>query len=188
MIFRIVMAVLLFSVPAGGVAGEPSRENAPIVPPAKSEKAVLRGLQSLSRVQLKIPAATEALQAEAVKQLREQLPQLNTAGSSDDWTLEFVFGRASVPGAVVRQIGPEPNVEVLACHCRLVRTVVVNERLATAVAYEGPSFPEEAPIMMNGHRFSPAEQSDPEGKQLLRKAITGFAAAWREANPNSEQK
>ena len=189
MIFRIVMAVLLPLVPAGGVAEEPSHENAPIVPPAKSEKAVLRGLQSLWRVQLRIPGATESLRTEAVKQLREQLPQLDTTGSADDWTLEFAFGRVNVGGAeTLRPVGPELLVDVRACRCRLVRTVVVNERLATAVAYEGPSFTEEAPITMNGHRFSPAEQSDPESKQLLRKAITEFAAAWHGANANSAQK
>jgi hypothetical protein len=189
MIYRIVMAVLLPLVPAGGVAGEPSHENTPIVSPAKSEKEALLGLQSLRRVQLRIPGATESLRADAVKQLREQLPQLDTAGSADDWTLEFVFGRVNVGRAeMLRPVGPELLVEVRDCHCRVVRTVVVNERIATAVAYEGPSSTEEAPIMVTGHRFSLAKQSDPEGKQLLRKAITGFAAEWRRANPNSEHK
>lgn len=192
MIFRIVLTVFLSLVLVGCADEESSSEKTPPVTTeesssektspvttAKSEKKALQGLQSLTRVQLKV---SEGLHAYAVEQLRKQLPQLNTAGSPDDWTLEFVFGVESVPDPAPRSVGPQPKVTVRACHCRLFRKAVVNGRFATAVAYKG------APSMEQYTPFGWARPYPESSKPLLLRSITEFAAAWRQANPNSKGK
>lgn len=204
MAFRIVLIVLVPLVLAGCVVQEPAHEKVPGVRPVKSEVAqkpscedmhvaptetserkALRGLESLTRVRVIFPPhVTEALRAEVGKQLREQLPQLNTAGSADDWTLEFVFGEISVPDPMISApdpLRPVPKVQVTTCRCRLFRTAVVDGRFATAVAYEGPlAMAREWP----GFRRS----KEPESEESLLKAIRGFADAWHKANPAGKEK
>jgi hypothetical protein len=153
--------------------------------PSRSPAEVLRGLQSLQRVRLKLPPGLpQAVRDKATKQLQELLPQLDTAGTTDDWALEFTFGVSIVEEAAVRSSGPTPMGPVIDCRCRLLRTVVVDGRSATAVAYEGTPFAGSPPPT-----FSRNWQSlRPDSKeQVLRNAIAGFAKAWRKANPDEDQ-
>jgi hypothetical protein len=159
---------------------------------ATASKEALRGLQSLTRVQMKIAGSTAPMPAEVVKQLREQIPQLNTSGSSDDWTLEFVPGVAFVEDRTTpRMTGGGPrDVQVRTCHCRLVRTVVVDERLATAVAYKGPEYGgSQLGRWFNGHwqNFVDPKRGF-DDTELLLKVAAGLAEEWRAANPSASPK
>lgn len=156
-------------------------------PPAAGATEALQGLQSLTRVRVKAAGLAKSVRDEVVKQLREQLPQLDTEGSSDDWTLEFVLGVARVEETAKRSSGPTPMVPVRSYHCRLSRPVVVGGRSATAVAYEGPAFTGKPHLLINGYDLS--HELDRKGKDLLLcEAVAGFAEAWRKANPGAKQK
>ena len=167
--------------PANGVATRPDGGQALAPTSAKSEPEVLRGLQSLPRVQIWMTGATEAQQADVAKLLRDQLPQLDTAGSSDDWAIEFVCSAVVVPADMPGAVG---SPKMPTCCCRVLKPAVVDGRLATAVAYEGPLLVGEAVRGMNGGGSS----RDPDGKGLLVKAIGTFADAWRQAKPGAERK
>ena len=201
MILRIAAAALLplalagcvAEGPAGGMAtiGPPARGEAaeripsgeaPVAPPAKTEKEPLRGLQSLTRVQLRLAGVSQTLQAEAVKKLRDEIPKLDTAGTSDDWTLEFDMSNMVTQEANPRMVGGPPV--VAACRILVSRQVVVDGRFAAAVAYTGPLIVGELPVNLNGNWLSLSSQ--PQG--VLRAAITAFAAAWHQANPSPERK
>ena len=154
--------------------------------PASTPKEVFRGLQSLSRVQLKLPDVTQPVQAEAVKQLHEQLPQLDTAGPADGWTLEFAFGVSYVIRPPMTASGGDIQwAPARACYYRLVWTGVVDGRFATAVAYEEQSFPGPARLLLMG---VPPPLSAEGKQQLLLDTVARFTEAWREANPGPKQK
>lgn len=182
MIRRIVQTVILSLVMAGCAADRPSCEKAPIAAKKRStatsakSNEPLRGLQSLSRVQLRIPGATEDLQADAVKQLREELPQLETDGTSDNWTLEISLNSQVLKDWPPRSVS-RPENAVTVCHIRVLKTAVVDGRLTTVVAYDGGQWME---------RYGSWGE---EGfNAALHNAIIQFAAAWRRDNPIPEPK
>lgn len=180
-----MVPVLLLSLTVIVCAAQsPVPATAPAVAPATRPGEALVGLQSLTRVQLKLTDVTEAVREEVVKQFREQLPELHTAGSGDDWTLEFVSGVASVEQGAKISTGRTPMVPVMSLRCRLSKTVVVDGRSAMAVAYEGPAATERPPP---DARF--AEFARPlDLKTLMLGAISGFVKDWWEANPKAKTK
>ncbi|RPI63474.1 MAG: hypothetical protein EHM48_02405 [Planctomycetaceae bacterium] len=205
MIYRIFITLFLSLVVVGCVAEKPSTQKMSTQPdtakistqPAsRIGKEPLQGLQSLYRIQLKIEPNynasvddKKALQAEAVKQLREQLPQLDTSGTSDDWTLEFVFGVDTILGPDT-SVGRSELSSTLTCSYRVFRNIVIDQRVATAVAYQVPVYSLHSvdrnrslnPSMILQDRLLPTHNA------LLDNAIASFIAEWRVANPNAEQK
>jgi len=187
MIFKTIFGLLLTLAMVGcGHMTSYDKSTAPMS--ATSDKEVLRGLQSLQRVQLKLPEAPHAVRDDAIEQLRELLPQLDTAGTTDDWTLEFAFGVSIVGERMIRNAGPPARGPVRNCRCRLVRTVVVDGRAATAIAYEGPPVTGPAPLTWTLGTLMPFNSGKDSEKQLRRHAIAVFAKAWRQANPDTHQK
>ena len=173
--------VLLMSVVLAGCQTATVPHDRPDVQkPARSEPAVLHGIQSLTRVYVSVKGCRDDLRAELMQVLHKQIPQLDTTGPVDGWTLEFEFGSTSVPlyppTAAARPDGSQLMVSVSKCRSRIIWKTVVDGREATAVAYEGPWVVERAMGLFGGH----FETGKPG--LLLSGAVAEFVEAWRAAN------
>jgi hypothetical protein len=183
---RISLLVLLALILTGcGKTGPDEKELAR--PYIKTQMEPLRGLQSLTRVQLQFYDVPDSVRADSVKRLHEQLPQVHMEGSASDWTLEFLFRSTVGLERPPISAGPDRLVPTLGCCCRLSRTATVDGRLVTAIAYEGPVFAATpAPTRPRGFQPLPGE-SERQKDESLSKAIDGFIEAWRAANPGTKQ-
>ncbi|HUT60869.1 MAG TPA: hypothetical protein VNA25_23730 [Phycisphaerae bacterium] len=154
-------------------------------PPARS------GLESLSRVRLRVKApdpqtapgwlagtheTPEALAARVEGLLRERLPELDANGTPDDWVLEVepAWQYELLPQGAAKR----PDVWGI-CHVRVVKSVVVNGRKATAIAYQATAGMEAGLLpLFDNERFAGLVSA-------LERAMARFAEDWRRANPQA---
>lgn len=177
--------VVLVSVILAGCQTATVPNNRTYVPtPARSETVVRRGVQSLTRVCVSTKDSPDDLRAELMQELHRQIPQLDTMGPGDGWTLEFEFGETSVPAypglSAGRGDGGQLTVSVSQCRSRIVRKTVVDGREATAMAYEGPWVVGSDSGLSRGRQV--LGKSDESTLEFLRRAVARFAEAWRAAN------
>lgn len=148
--------------------------------PADSRKQVLHGVQYLTHIYVATKDFPE-LRAELMQELHRQLPQLDTAGPADGWTLEFQFGTASVPEDPPRSDGSGTLVPARQCRSRIIRKAVVDGRETMAVAYEGPWVVGRGqPAWFRGR--DPREKMFDDTPELLHRSVDKFAEEWRASN------
>ena len=108
-----------------------------------TSESTTEGLESVSRVRVLVSvpadeaeAVKTALQTHVVARMHEELPRLNLDGGDSDWTVDIRVGRET---EYQPSLAAKPPDVWAVCRISLVRSVTVNGRKATAVAYQSPS-------------------------------------------------
>lgn len=184
MIVRLPLVIVLALL----VAGCAPRDGVP----ADHSRAPFQGLQAIDRVRVTVVAPDvrhrhplfhaipqgegepEALRKHVIDSLNTLLPELRTDGLSEDWVLEVTAewqfenlpsGAAAVPR------------HWAVCSLRLTKTVLVDGRRVSAVAYAGPVLWPERPA------FSYETPWPGSLHEAIDRAIPAFVADWHAANP-----
>lgn len=142
---------------------------------AKSDgKAILRGLQGIASVQLRMSDAlgvpSDPFQTNIARMLAERLPALNTNGGPEDWVLEIektYTGQVS-PYSSIGDFVATPTYRL-----RVWKPAVIDGRAVTVTAYEMQAVgqvPFPSSRQAATHDFVPLMEA--------------FAEQWREDNPS----